>query len=408
MASSRENPLPFHFVSAYGSAVVHFQGRIRFRDLDGVAHRGRRDRVIRLSVAAGDTHRGVEQQPLAGKIANVRRRAQAAEMNPPTWEAVPGADDVVRLLLDRGKRLAHFAHQSGGPADQRIEIAELQGTALPELSGNRTPARTMRRKARRSAQSFAAFLPPPVFRLRRWPPRSSRAYHPQRFRKQRYSSADYHRSTIRPQKSLTCGTLRLPLPTGERAGVRGFGCMRKTSASEPPHPRSLRSLDLSPPGGGEMNSSSRRSRARVLPSTFQNLLPKPRGGGAPTGASNHCPRHTFRRCRRNVRGRGGPLPSLPRKRGREGRGLASRRSTAALVAATERFDSAQAALRANGRTRALPAPPSALKRSTSRAGRNAGGDDARTARERGYEPRPREPHSLRFRDRLEKRPSMIR
>lgn len=33
----------------------------------------------------------------------------------------------------------------------------------------------------------------------------------------------------------------------------------------------------------------------------------------------------------------------------------------------------------------------ALKRSTSRAGRNAGGVDARTARERGYAPHPREP-----------------
>jgi len=35
----------------------------------------------------------------------------------------------------------------------------------------------------------------------------------------------------------------------------------------------------------------------------------------------------------------------------------------------------------------------ALKRCTSHAGRHAGGDDARTARERGYKPRPQEPHS---------------
>jgi hypothetical protein len=75
--------------------------------------------------------------------------------------------------------------------------------------------------------------------------------------------------------------------------------------------------------------------------------------------------------------------------------LASRRSTAVLVAATERFDSAQAALHANGRAQALPTPPNALKRSTSRAGRTAGGDDTRTARERGYKPRPQEPHSPR-------------
>jgi len=75
--------------------------------------------------------------------------------------------------------------------------------------------------------------------------------------------------------------------------------------------------------------------------------------------------------------------------------LAFRRFAAALVPATERQDSAQAALHASGRTQALPAPPIALKRSTPRAGLNAGGDDARTARERGYKPRPQVPHSLR-------------
>ena len=44
---------------------------------------------------------------------------------------------------------------------------------------------------------------------------------------------------------------------------------------------------------------------------------------------------------------------------------------------------------------ALPAPSIALKRGTSHPGRNAGGDDARTAREQGYKPRPQEPHPLR-------------
>ena len=75
--------------------------------------------------------------------------------------------------------------------------------------------------------------------------------------------------------------------------------------------------------------------------------------------------------------------------------LAFRRSTAALVAATERFDSAQAALLAIERMRALPTPSIALKQSTLRAGLHAGGDDARTAREQGYKPRPQEPLSLR-------------
>ncbi len=75
--------------------------------------------------------------------------------------------------------------------------------------------------------------------------------------------------------------------------------------------------------------------------------------------------------------------------------LAFRRSAAALAKATERFSSAQAALRAKERTPALPAPSIALKRSTPRPGRSAGGDDARAARERSYELRPQEPHPLR-------------
>ena len=74
--------------------------------------------------------------------------------------------------------------------------------------------------------------------------------------------------------------------------------------------------------------------------------------------------------------------------------LAFRRSTAALAKATERFGSARAALHAKERTRALPAPSITLKRSTPRPGRSAGGVDARAARERGYEPRPQEPHPL--------------
>ena len=84
-----------------------------------------------------------------------------------------------------------------------------------------------------------------------------------------------------------------------------------------------------------------------------------------------------------------------RKRAKSRGALAFRRSTAALVAATERCDSAQAALHAIERMRALPTPLIALKQSTLRAGRRAGGDDARTARERGYKPRPQEPPSLR-------------
>jgi hypothetical protein len=126
---------------------------------------------------------------------------------------------------------------------------------------------------------------------------------------------------------------------------------------------------------------SRRARARVL---FMNAtiacLPEKRGGGAPKGASSHCPRRAIRCCHLNALRARCPHPTLPRTRGRAGRGLASRRSAAALAKATERFGSAQAALHAKERAPALPAPSVALKRSTPHPGRSAGGDDARAAR----------------------------
>jgi hypothetical protein len=74
--------------------------------------------------------------------------------------------------------------------------------------------------------------------------------------------------------------------------------------------------------------------------------------------------------------------------------LAFRRSDAALAPASERQDSAQAALHASERERVLPAPSFALKPSTWHPGRDAGGVDTGAARERGYKPRPQEPHSL--------------
>jgi hypothetical protein len=62
------------------------------------------------------------------------------------------------------------------------------------------------------------------------------------------------------------------------------------------------------------------------------------------------------------------------------------------------FESVKAALHAIRRARALSAPLTALKPSTWLAGRHAGGDDARTARERSVSLRPREPPSLHFRE----------
>ena len=75
--------------------------------------------------------------------------------------------------------------------------------------------------------------------------------------------------------------------------------------------------------------------------------------------------------------------------------------------ATECFYSAQAALHAIQRARALPAPSIALKPSTWLAGRHAGGDDARTARERSVSLRSQEPLPLRLKEHpRERRPSM--
>ena len=112
-----------------------------------------------------------------------------------------------------------------------------------------------------------------------------------------------------------------------------------------------------------------------------------KGSGAPKGASHPLAAlHSF--CLPPC---GGGLGGGRQRIQRDA--LAFRRFAAALVAATERCNSAQAALHAPGRARALPVPSNALKRCTPRPGRHAGGDDAQAARERGYKPRPQEPHS---------------
>jgi hypothetical protein len=98
------------------------------------------------------------------------------------------------------------------------------------------------------------------------------------------------------------------------------------------------------------------------------------------------PRCTFKHCRLKVRGRGSASSGVRSPSGASPRRLSRRPN--ARTQPRPRFT------RAGGRRR-YPAPPIALKRSTPLAGPNAGGDDARTARERGYKPRPQEPHSLR-------------
>jgi hypothetical protein len=87
-----------------------------------------------------------------------------------------------------------------------------------------------------------------------------------------------------------------------------------------------------------------------------------RGGGAPTGASNHCPRHKSKRCR---------LHAL-RARKRTQRGaLASRRSTAALAKAfTSSLSFGPRFLEKPG-ANGLPALPGPGAASSSQPGRSA-------------------------------------
>jgi len=155
-----------------------------------------------------------------------------------------------------------------------------------------------------------------------------------------------------------------------------------------PHPRSLRSLDLSPRAGRGENAisfSRRDSRprfclpppshedspplSRMIPEKLalgldprvasgfrMRIVRTKKGGGAPTGASSRGRTlHSFSLFLGRV-GRG--FGSAPRQRmlplASASGALASRRSTAALAEATERFGSAQAALHAHQRTGRYP------------------------------------------------------
>ena len=68
---------------------------------------------------------------------------------------------------------------------------------------------------------------------------------------------------------------KLPLPGGERVGVRSSSVWAKGPALDSPHPRSLHSLDLSPPGRGEGTE---------------------KGSGTPKGADIQPPLLAARRC----------------------------------------------------------------------------------------------------------------
>ena len=135
------------------------------------------------------------------------------------------------------------------------------------------------------------------------------------------------------------------------------------------------------------NAFSRCFRIRVLPPPSRNNQHEKRGR-----------RSAERRMPSTIRAASGKRRRLPMPgaaAGCIGARSPSGARTAALVAASERRNSAQATLRANERMRALPTPSLPLKQGTLRSGRDAGGDDARTARERSHKLRPQEPHSLR-------------
>ncbi len=180
--------------------------------------------------------------------------------------------------------------------------------------------------------------------------------------------------------------------TASQCGGRGLSLRPRCSTiiivRAPPPPCFV----WSPPprGGGGQEKRSRGASAPEFcsPPRRRKFRPpaKNKGGGAPKGASNQCPRSAIRCCH---------LKALAaRKRPDVGGHSPSGAPTAALAKATEHSSSAQAALRARSGRRRYPHHSIALKRSTPRPGRSAGGDDARTARGRGYKPRPQEPHSL--------------
>ena len=164
-----------------------------------------------------------------------------------------------------------------------------------------------------------------------------------------------------------------PRESGE--GVIGPATSGRTRWRGPPPPLSrggkqIRSRDAA---ASESCVTTKQER-----NNFLDPPPEQQGGGAPKGA--HPLAASLQTGLRSVRNRLLMRQRLLREP------LAFRRSAAALAGASERSSSAQAALRATKRTQALPAPSIALKPGTWRPGHNAGGVDARAARERVTSP----------------------
>ena len=160
-----------------------------------------------------------------------------------------------------------------------------------------------------------------------------------------------------------------------------------------------------PQDEGQQKSFSRRIGARALPTTTneERRTTKERSG-APRGASSHgrILSDTAARLARTRSPFGAPLRRLPERAN-------------APAQSRPRFTRARGCGRyphRHSRLSKAPCAPVVMP-----AGHGSGylpvcicancvhRSDTRIARERGYEPRPQEPHPLRFRDRLEKRPS---
>ena len=213
--------------------------------------------------------------------------------------------------------------------------------------------------------------------------------------------------------------------------MRGCGGPRKTEASEPPHPRSLRSLDLSPPGRGEIETRSRdahvrpsfasrnvkqpvariersESRVRLASSNGRSRcsLPPSRSALRRTGRSPRATRYEERR-KRNAGRRSSPSPACKRRAGRAtdkaacaalplSGALACRRSTTALakgITSSLRLGFRPGFL-GRGLNGRYPPSPVPVQRSTSHPGRNAGGLMPKPPGS-GVQIRPRAPHSPR-------------
>ncbi len=193
-----------------------------------------------------------------------------------------------------------------------------------------------------------------------------------------------------------------PAPAGRggpaRSAVGGvstsahvFG--RKRSCISDAPSTTLRVVPLSPLHGERMkqtNSFSRRVSVRVIACTRKKIPSnKARGVERRQAHSIHwpCLRGTAARLALTGRAR---LSALHRGSCRSDRTLQTQ--------PRPRFTRSRGA--------GITAPSTALKRSTSHAGHNAGRVDARTARERGYKPRPQEPHSPHQSAVTGRRPSM--